>query len=104
MKPMKMKRITVNTPLNYCDAVREALGKAGAGRISSYSFCSFSHEGVGRCLPNESAKPFNNSNQEKEERIESFCSESELIQIIGAVKVAHPYEEPVISVSDVEFY
>jgi hypothetical protein len=40
---MDFTRVKINTtvPLTHVDVVREALGKAGAGQIGEYSFCSF---------------------------------------------------------------
>ncbi len=100
--------ISVNTPLGHCDSVRKALGNAGAGKISGYSHCSFSIRGVGRSIPSNETSPFlgeNNRLEEiEEERIESFCEESQLQYIISAIKEVHPYEEPVITVSTIEVF
>ena len=38
----KYVKIAVNVPESHADALREAIGKAGAGKIGNYSFCSFS--------------------------------------------------------------
>ena len=38
----KMVKIVVFAPETHADAVREAMGKAGAGKMGNYSFCSFS--------------------------------------------------------------
>ena len=47
----KMVKIVVFAPETHADAVREAMGKAGAGKMGNYSFCSFSAKGIGRFKP-----------------------------------------------------
>jgi len=37
--------------------VREAIGKAGAGVVGNYKYCSFSIKGVGQYIPMEGAHP-----------------------------------------------
>ena len=44
----KNVKLVVFVPLSHSDAVRKALGEAGAGRIGNYDFCSFSSLGTGR--------------------------------------------------------
>ena len=36
----------------------KALGKAGAGSLGNYSYCSFSVTGTGRFKPNDQAHPY----------------------------------------------
>lgn len=43
----KRVQITTTVPLKDTDAIREALGRAGAGALGDYSFCSFSINGKG---------------------------------------------------------
>lgn len=104
----KLKKITVNTPLSHCDLIRSAIGKAGGGCISGYSYCSFSINGVGRSIPSDEAKPFigceNKLEIIEEERIETFCSIDLMMIVIKAIKEFHPYSEPVITVSDIDIY
>ncbi|MCB9229022.1 MAG: hypothetical protein H6618_05365 [Deltaproteobacteria bacterium] len=107
MKPLKLKKIVVNTPLEHCESVRAAMGEHGAARIGSYSYCTFSYEGIGRCLPDATAKPYNENSSAtgvKEQKIETFCREEELQNVVKAIKKVHPYEEPVVSVFDFEAY
>ena len=51
-------KIVVTAPEDAADAVREAMGQAGAGRVGEYSFCSFSIRGVGRFLLSDEANPY----------------------------------------------
>lgn len=93
---MKVKIVTF-TPLENADAVRDALGKAGAGQIGEYSFCSYSVIGKGRFTPSANASPHigkvGNSEVVEEERIEVVCDRSKAKAVIEAMKSAHPYEE-----------
>lgn len=97
---MEYRKIVVYVPLESADAVREAIGRAGGGKIGNYSFCSFSSVGVGRFLPEKGARPAVGSvgklEQVKEERIEITCKQEVVNDVIVAIKHAHPYEEPVI--------
>ena len=50
-------KIVVYVPLTHADAVREAIGQAGGGKLGKYSFCTFTTEGIGRFRPDEGANP-----------------------------------------------
>ena len=73
------------------------MGKAGAGKIGNYSFCSFSAKGIGRFLPGKGAKPaigkVGKLEQVKEERIEARCERNKLKKVLRAIESVHPYEE-----------
>jgi hypothetical protein len=94
---MKNIKIVVFVPLTHTDKVREAVGKAGAGAIGNYDFCSFSSKGIGRFRPNEKANPHigkaNELEEVEEERIEFICPVEKAKKVIEAMKAAHPYEE-----------
>ncbi|MBW7959932.1 hypothetical protein H3C65_00340 [Patescibacteria group bacterium] len=93
----ELVKLVVYVPETDADRVREAMGKAGAGVIGNYQFCSFSIKGVGRYLPVAGAKPaigkVGKLEEVAEERIEVTCERKDLKKIITAVKKVHPYEE-----------
>lgn len=93
---MRVKIVTF-VPLDSADAVREALGKAGAGQIGEYSYCSYTVTGKGRFIPSDNANPHIGSagvaEVVEEERIEVECDRSKAKEVIEAMKTAHPYEE-----------
>jgi hypothetical protein len=95
--PSKFVKIVVFVPEPDADRVREALGKAGAGSIGNYSYCSFSSKGIGRFLPGQGVNPHIGTVEEleivSEERIETICPREKLKSVIVAMKAAHPYEE-----------
>jgi len=70
-------KIVVFVPRSHADAVRQAMGEAGAGKIGSYSHCSYSVEGTGRYIPLAGANPTIGGVGEyeavEEERIEAVC-------------------------------
>lgn len=94
--------IVITVPETHADAVREAMGKAGAGKVGDYSYCSFSVKGTGRFMPNKGSNPFQGKQgvleEVKEERIETACPRSVLEHVLAEIKKAHPYEETVIDI------
>jgi hypothetical protein len=101
MSETRVKIVTF-VPNEKADEVREALGKAGAGILGEYSFCSFSSAGIGRFKPSSKANPHigekNEINTVMEHRIEVTCLQKEAKQIIAALKKAHPYEEVALDI------
>lgn len=101
-----MVKIVVYVPVAYADAVREAMGKAGAGKIGNYSFSSFSAKGVGRFKPEKGAHPtigkVGEITEVQEERIETICEKSKLKKVISAIKKVHPYEEVALDIYPLE--
>ena len=95
-------KIVVFVPETHAKAVREAMGKAGAGFVGNYKYCSFSVKGIGRFLPLKTAHPFlgetGKIEEVKEERIETVCFKKDLDKIIKAIKKVHPYEEVALDV------
>ncbi|HEU4965971.1 MAG TPA: hypothetical protein VFT53_00635 [Candidatus Saccharimonadales bacterium] len=96
---MRSKNVifVVFTPLSHADAVRRALGEAGAGKVGNYDFCSFSSRGTGRFRGNEETSPAigeaGKLEAVEEERIEATVPREILKEVIEKVKTAHPYEQ-----------
>ena len=94
----KFVMLVVSVPTKHADALRKALGDAGAGKLGNYSHCSFSYSGTGRFLPGKDAEPAagkrGKMSSVKEERIEMLCERKKMPQIIKALRAVHPYEEP----------
>ena len=90
-------KLIVYVPVTHADAVRKALGEAGAGKIGNYDFCSYSVRGTGRFRGNEHSHPAIGIpgvfETVEEERIEVNVPRSILKSVITAMKHAHPYEE-----------
>jgi hypothetical protein len=103
---MKRYKIVMYVPGSHADALREAVGKAGAGRIGNYTFCTFTSRGTGRFRPEKGADPtigeVGKLEEVEEERIETVCSEESLNDVLRAIKEVHPYEEPATDVYPIE--
>lgn len=101
-----MYKIIVFVPIADAEAVRQAVGEAGAGKIGNYSFVSFSSRGVGRFTPLPGAHPaigkVGKPEEVEEERIEFVCAEEKLKIVLKALRAAHPYEEPAVDVWKLE--
>lgn len=96
-KNSEIVKLVVFVPESHANIVRNAMGKAGAGKIGNYGYSSFSCKGVGRFLPLKGAKPaigkVGKLEAVKEERIETVCCKKDLDKVIKAIKEVHPYEE-----------
>ncbi len=99
-------KLIVYVPLTHATIVREAIGKAGGGKLGKYSFCSFSTRGIGRFKPEAGAQPHigkvGKLEEVDEERIEVTCDRALVPDIIAAIKKVHPYEEVALDVYKLE--
>lgn len=99
-------KIITFAPENVANKIREAMGKAGAGVIGTYTHCSFSTKGTGRFIPGEKANPsIGNIGKEEnvsEEKIEMLCKKRLVESVAKAIRLVHPYEEVPIEVYPVE--
>lgn len=93
----KLYKLVVNVPLTHADAVRSAIGNAGAGQVGNYSHCSFTVKGTGRFMPNDKANPHIGTagklESVEEEQIQVDVAADIIADVIKAMKAAHPYEE-----------
>ena len=102
MKKSELVKVVVFVPKSFADAVRNAIGDAGAGKIGNYDFCSFTTKGVGRFSPLEGANPVigevGKIAEVREEKIEFLCPENLVSKVYQSIKKAHPYEEVALDV------
>lgn len=95
-------KIVVFVPESHSDIVRDAMSKAGAGKIGNYTNCSFSCKGIGRFKPGEGAHPtigkIDKLELVVEERIEAVCDRIIYKEVIKSIKEVHPYEEVALDV------
>jgi len=101
-----LKKITVYVPRGYENAVRNAMGDAGAGFIGNYSHCSFNMAGTGTFKPGEGTKPFVGEKGKlevvDEVRIETIVPETLVRKVISAMLKVHPYEEAAYDIYPLE--
>jgi dinuclear metal center YbgI/SA1388 family protein len=96
-KENTLKKLFTFVPVDKAEEVRNAIFKAGAGYIGSYSKCSFNVEGTGTFKGNEGTHPYAGEtgklHKERELKIEVIFPAYLENSIIPAMKAAHPYEE-----------
>lgn len=84
-------------PAEDADKVREAIFKAGAGKIDKYSECSFNIQGTMTFTPGEGTNPYIGKAGEREmspeEKIEVIFPAYLKEKLVAAMIEAHPYEE-----------
>lgn len=90
-------KLAVFVPADHAEAVRRALGDAGAGWIGNYSHCTFAAPGTGTFRPLAGTNPYTGRvgqlAQVAEVRLETILPESIAGRVIKAMLAAHPYEE-----------
>lgn len=90
-------KLVVFVPADHVDAVRSALGAAGAGWIGNYSDCTFGVTGTGTFRPLEGTKPYigkqGQLEQVTEVRLETIVPQDLAQRVVEAMLAAHPYEE-----------
>ncbi len=98
LDPQQELKLVCFIPQENADALRLALGKAGAGRIGDYFECAFSSPGQGSFRPGDGANPYigevGKTQHVAELRVEMVCSRRQLPALTQALEAAHPYEEP----------
>lgn len=96
-KSLKLAKFITYVPEKNLEEVRKAICDAGAGVIGNYSHCSFSWNGEGTFLGNESTNPKigskNKIEKVEEKRLEVVFELKRLSIILEAARKAHPYEE-----------
>ena len=92
------RKLVVFVPDEALDAVRDALFRAGAGRIGDYERCSWYAEGTGTFFGGEATSPaVGEPGQEervRELRLETVYPVEREADVVRALREAHPYEEP----------
>ena len=96
------RKLVVFVPPEALDAVRDAIFAAGAGRIGNYERCSWYTEGTGTFVGGEGTSPaLGESGREErvpELRLETVFPEERQVQVVEALRSAHPYEEPAFDI------
>jgi dinuclear metal center YbgI/SA1388 family protein len=91
-------KIVVFAPRESREAILSAAFAAGAGKIGAYDECSFTGSGLGTFFGTEGSQPAvgrsGRRESVRERRVELLCPSSELAAVLGAIRAAHPYEEP----------
>lgn len=88
-------------PTDGAEAVRQALGAAGAGEVGEYTGCAWSVTGRGEFTPVGAADPtigtVGEHTRVEEARLEMVVPPARRSDVVTALRQAHPYEEPAFS-------
>ncbi|HEV7700190.1 MAG TPA: hypothetical protein VGO43_08180 [Pyrinomonadaceae bacterium] len=102
----KRYKLVVYVPQTHGDALREAIGAAGAGVIGKYSYCTFTVKGTTRFKPERGTDPIEGDvgtvEEVTEDRIETVREGAKLKGVLAAIRKVHPYEEPASDVYPIE--
>lgn len=89
-------KLVLFVPMSHIQAVTDVLVDTGAGRIGSYTGCTFRSEGVGTFIPGPGTNPFTGQpgrlNKVAEMRIEAMLGGADIEKVVAAVQAVHPYE------------
>ena len=92
------RKLVVFVPREALEPVREALFAAGAGRIGDYERCSWYTEGTGTFLGGAATSPDvgepGREERVAELRLETVYPAEREVEVVAALREAHPYEEP----------
>jgi dinuclear metal center YbgI/SA1388 family protein len=96
-KKENLKKLAIYVPIQHADSVKEAIFKAGAGKICNYANCSFNTIGNGTFKANKNATPFvgeqDKLHHEEELKVEVIFDVVHQTKILNALVQSHPYEE-----------
>ncbi|MBL7699325.1 MAG: Nif3-like dinuclear metal center hexameric protein [Chitinophagaceae bacterium] len=96
-KPSVLQKLYTFVPAGHLDKVRDALFAAGAGNISDYTECSFTHSGTGTFKPGKGSNPYSGTvgerKNEDEIKLEVILPGYRRSAVLQALSDAHPYEE-----------
>src|SRR5687768_14190660 len=98
--------IAFYSPPEHTDSIKEAMFKAGAGKIGNYTCCAWQTSGRGQYMPLPAANPFAGKSetleQVQEDRVEMVCDSQYIDAAITALRKTHPYETPAFQVIRLE--
>lgn len=101
-----MYKLSFYVPVNDAEPVKNALFKAGAGKIGDYCFCAWQVLGEGQFMPLEGSRPYigdiHRLEKLPEYKVEVVCADEYIEDVIAALNTAHPYEEPAYQVIRLE--
>jgi len=93
-----MYKICYFVPESHLEETKTAVFKAGAGRIGDYDSCCWQTLGQGQFRPLAGSNPYLGQTGKVEKvaeyRVELVCNDEVVEKVIGALKAAHPYEQP----------
>jgi len=97
-----MYKLVFFVPVEFVEAVKQAVFAAGAGVMGDYEQCCWQTRGLGQFKPMEGSAAFigevGQVETVEEFRVEMVCDDQYIRAAIEALRQAHPYEEPAFDV------
>ena len=97
-----MYKLVFYVPESHLDIVKTAVFDIGAGNIGNYDHCCWQTLGQGQFRPLAGSQPHSGEVEKLEKvaeyRVEMVCRNELIVEVISALKQAHPYEEPAYDV------
>jgi hypothetical protein len=97
-----MYKLCYYVPETHLEHTKQALFRAGAGRIGDYDSCCWQVRGEGQFRPLPGSQPFigevGSVSTVDEFRVEMVCDDALITAAVAALVRAHPYEEPAYDV------
>jgi len=98
----KYFKLKIVLPKEFVEKIKEVLGENGAGKIGNYDYCTYVYPVSGSFRPLAGANPaigkIGKIEHVDEMVVEVICHEDDLLRVVEAVRMAHPYEEPMIDI------
>lgn len=95
-------KLEIFIPETHFRKLQKALQEADAGHIGNYDCCLSYSRVTGTWRPLPGTSPYigteNEISEEPELKVEVTCKAENLRRTMEAIKMVHPYEEPVINV------
>lgn len=105
---MKRYRLDIYLPAESVNTMLEALHEAGAGIVGKYSHVAAITQMEGIWLAEEGANPHVGAVgklcRTAEVKLTTRCPEHALPNVLHAIRSVHPYEEPVVDVTELLAY
>lgn len=93
-----MYKLCFYVPTDHLESVKQAVFAAGAGKIGNYDACCWQTRGQGQFRPLEGSRPLIGRRGEvatvEEYKVELVVADGCVGDVMAALKVSHPYEEP----------
>lgn len=99
-------QLIVYVPFQNAEDLKTALFDAGAGKYENYDRCSWQTQGIGQFRPLLGSNPAIGTHgaieHVEEVKIETICKAERIKEILVALKIGHPYEEPAYGVIELK--
>ncbi|MGN6299926.1 MAG: Nif3-like dinuclear metal center hexameric protein [Angustibacter sp.] len=99
---VELDKLVVFVPTDQAERLVDALAAAGAGEVGDYRRCAWTTTGTGTFTPQPGAAPavgeVGRAAQVTETRVEMVLPRRRRHDVVRAMRLAHPYEEPAFDV------